>query len=125
MTKDDIKPSTWDNMKKQARQVLINKAKNRGLITYGELAANLTDITFSFEDPSHRDLIGELLGEIGSEEADQGHGILSALVVHREGDMEPGKGFFGLAESQGYKTRDKTACWVQAVKDVHKYWDSP
>ena len=122
MKKEDFSQRTWDGMKDEARKVLIKKAKARALITYGDLAAGITGASFDFEDPSHRDLIGELLGEIGSEEADNGRGLLSALVVHKEGDMEPGRGFIGLAGSYGYNTTDKTACWVQAVKDVHKYW---
>jgi hypothetical protein len=36
-----------------------------------------------------------MLGEISQEEDEAGHGMLSVIVVHKYGDMQPGPGFFG------------------------------
>ena len=44
------------------------------------------------------------------------------IVVHKHGDMEPGNGFYGLAESMGLDTSDRTACWIHELHKVHGYW---
>jgi len=122
LRKEEIKQSVWEQLKGEVRGALINKAKTRGIITYGELTNQITTMSFDFEDPSHRDLIGQVLGEITEEEAAAGRGLLSSIVVHKHNDMEPGAGFFGLAEHLGYDTKDKTTCWAKAIKEVHKIW---
>ena len=45
-----------------------------------------------------------MLGEISSEEDAAGRGMLTVLVVHRAGDMQPGPGFFELAKQLGRNT---------------------
>ena len=37
--------------------------------------------------------MSEMLGEIGTEENAAKRGILTVIVVHKSGDMEPGAGF--------------------------------
>ena len=37
-----------------------------------------------------------------------GRGMLSVIVVHKVGDMQPGPGFFQLAKKLGRDTSDKT-----------------
>ncbi len=63
-----------------------------------------------------------MLGEISEEEDKAGRGMLTVIVVHKHGDMEPGRGFFDLAKSLGHKWSDKTAFWVKEIKKVHAYW---
>jgi hypothetical protein len=48
--------------------------------------------------------------------------MLSVIVVHKSGDMQPGHGFFELAESLGRDTSDILACWIAELKRVHAYW---
>jgi hypothetical protein len=54
--------------------------------------------------------MGDMLVEVSRNEASQGRGPLSVIVVRKHGDMEPGNGFHGLAESMGLNISDRTAC---------------
>ena len=63
-----------------------------------------------------------LLGQIPSEEDAAGRGMLTVIVVHKVGDMQPGPGFFELAKSLGRDTRDPLKCWVDELHHVHAVW---
>ncbi len=65
-----------------------------------------------------------MLDEIFSEEFRAGRGMLSAIVVHKYGDMEPRVGIFKLAESLGCKFTDKTAFWIAQLHMVHGHWSN-
>jgi len=62
------------------------------------------------------------LWEISAEENAAGQGMLSAVVVYKSGDMQPGPGFFELAERLGKDTPDILRCWVKELKRVYAYW---
>jgi hypothetical protein len=47
---------------------------------------------------------------------------LSVIVVHKAGDMQPGPGFFELADRLGRDTSDIIRCWVSELKKVHAIW---
>jgi hypothetical protein len=48
--------------------------------------------------------------------------MLSVVVVHRTGDMQPGPGFFELASDLGRDTSDILKCWIDELKRVHRAW---
>jgi hypothetical protein len=48
--------------------------------------------------------------------------MISAIVVHKTGDMQPGPGFFELAAALGKDTSDTLRCWMSEVKKVYKTW---
>jgi hypothetical protein len=48
--------------------------------------------------------------------------MLSVIVVHKTGDMQPGPGFFQLAKRLGRDTSDTTTCWIEELRRVHQYW---
>jgi hypothetical protein len=91
------------------------------MITYGELCREITAVHF---DP-HEPALWNMLGEISHTEAEAGRGMLSVVVVHKYGDMEPGTGFFELAGLLGRDVSDRTACWVAELHRVHGYWSTP
>ena len=111
----------WSAAKQEAKEILTERARVRGMIPYSELVSKIRSISFRPHDQS----FFHLLGEISTEESRAGRGMMSALVVHREGDMQPGPGFFRLAQSLGCDTTDITACWVEEFKKVHAAWGSP
>lgn len=47
--------------------------------------------------------------------------MLSVLVVHKGGDMKPGKGFFELANHLGL-SGDDDAIWIEQFKKVCEAW---
>ena len=108
----------WDAAKNEAKSILIEVARRKGRIAYSELVAQISAIDIEAHDPR----MFHLLGEISTEEEKAGRGMLTAIVVHKSGDMQPGPGFFKLAKSLGKDTSDTLACWVGEFNRVHDYW---
>lgn len=113
-----IDDAAWDQAKAQAKELLAERARCRGFMAYGDLAQRLEAIHLEPHDPR----FFWLLGEISTEEAKAGRGMMTALVVHKDGDMQPGPGFFELARDLGFNTSDILACWVEQFKKVHAAW---
>src|SRR5262245_38106881 len=108
----------WEVFKKEARAIMIGHATQRGMITYGDLAARMTSIPVE----PHEMVLWYIIGAVARDEEKAGRGLLSVVVVHKHGDMEPGFGFFNLAEEFGRNTRDKTKCFVDELHRVHAVW---
>ena len=109
--------AAWNVAKGEARNMMIGRAKLRGMIPYSELAASIK--IFASELMTNAFLA---LGEISTEEDAAGRGMLSVIVVHKVGDMQPGPGFFELAKQLGRDTSDIVKCWVEELKRVHAFW---
>ena len=112
------KGADWEKAKSQARDVLIAVARRKGRIAYSELAAQISAIPIEAHDPR----MFHMLGEISMEEDSNKRGMLTAIVVHKSGDMQPGPGFFELAQSLGRDTSDTLSCWISEFNYVHDFW---
>lgn len=66
--------------------------------------------------------LSHFLGEISEEEDKNDRGLLTVIVVHKQGDMEPGPGFFELAKALGRDATDPQKCWIEELHKVHSYW---
>jgi hypothetical protein len=108
----------WNAAKQEIRQILSERAKLRGMIPYSELAAQLQSVQLE----ANSFALFSLLGEVSWDEDKAGRGMLSVIVVHKAGDMQPGQGFFELARDLGRDTSDILACWIAELKKVHAYW---
>lgn len=108
----------WETAKSQAIDALRQRAAVRGMMPYSDLVQKINAITLDAHDPR----LFELLMEISIDENSNGRGMISALVVHKVGDMQPGEGFFELAERLGKDTSDILKCWITEVKKVHSVW---
>jgi hypothetical protein len=108
----------WRAGKDEAKAILIEVATRKGRIAYSELVSQITALSLEPHDPR----LFHLLGEISAEESEAGRGMLTAIVVHKSGDMQPGPGFFELAKSLGKNTKDPLACWIAEFNKVHDYW---
>ena len=108
----------WNAAKEEMREALAERAKVRGMIPYSELVNQVT--TISLEPNSYA--LAAMLGEISAEEDEAGRGMLTVIVVHKEGDMQPGPGFFELAGDLGRDTSDILKCWVDELHTVHRFW---
>jgi molybdopterin synthase catalytic subunit len=118
MTNYGYEQQVWDQAKAEMREALIERAKFRGMIPYSELVEKIT--TIELEPNSYA--LAAMLGEVSTEEAAADRGMLSVLVVHKLGDMQPGPGFFELAKELGRDTSDILKCWVEELKKVHRVW---
>lgn len=108
----------WDEAKEQAKKVLVERARICGTIPYSELVTLIDAISLEAHDAR----LFHLLGEISTEEDAAGRGMLTAIVVHKDGDMQPGPGFFELAKELGRDTSNIALCWIDEVKKVYSAW---
>jgi hypothetical protein len=114
----DIDDSDWQHGKDEMREILRRVAAWRSMIAYSELSNEIRSIRIEpFGLP-----MSEMLGEISEEEDAAGRGLLTVVVVHKSGDMEPGTGFYDLAAKLGRDTSDKLRLWVSELHKVHDYW---
>ena len=74
----------WIAAKQEARQAMI--ARSKGVIAYSDLVPKITSCIL---EPNGTHL-AHMLGEISSEEDEEGRGLLT--VVHKTGDSKPGPG---------------------------------
>ena len=122
MKKSDIRNEVWEQAKQEMTFAIIKRAKQSRMIAYSELLNQVSSLRLDLEQVDHRSIMAELLGEISLAEDKAGHGMLSALVIHKTGDMVPGQGFFHYAEALGKDVSDKLTCWVRETHKVHDYW---
>lgn len=114
----DIADSDWQRGKDEMRKILCRVAAKRAMIAYSELSSEVRSIRIEpFGLP-----MSEMLGEISEEEDAAGRGLLTVIVVHKSGDMEPGVGFYDLAAKLGRDTSDRLRLWVSELHKVHDYW---
>jgi hypothetical protein len=104
----------WDRTKTEMRSALAQCARNEGTISYSELAQQVGPITFQPDARAYH----VMLGEISTAEHEEGRGMLTVLVVHKEGDSLPGPGFFELGQRLGYDTTDRLSFWSTECKRV-------
>lgn len=108
----------WNAAKQEVTALLAARAKLRGMIPYSELLASLKTMRLE----AHDQRLFNLLGDVSTDEDNASRGLLSVIVVHKRGDMQPGPGFFELAKQRGRNTSDILACWVDELKKVHAFW---
>lgn len=98
---------------------MVEQARRSATITYSDLAKGITAVDFDAYDQR----LFHLLGEISSDEDREGRGMLTAVVVHK-GDMQPGPGFFELAERLGRDAPDRLKFWMEELKRVYAVWSA-
>jgi molybdopterin synthase catalytic subunit len=108
----------WDLAKAEVKDLLIQRAKLRGMMPYSELTTKVRTIEL---EPNSQALAA-MLGQVSEEEDDAGRGLLTVIVVHKVGDMQPGPGFFELAKKRGRNPSDILKCWIDELKKVHGAW---
>jgi hypothetical protein len=142
----------WDAVKDAVRSILEERASrpDNFLISYSEpvveLKTNLRrraasdplllseDLLDKVEQTLKSDAhpLHDMLGEISSEStsASPDRGMLSVIVVHKDGGQMPGRGFFQLAKSlrrlaRSASAEDKERFWVFELNTVrHSYGTS-
>jgi hypothetical protein len=112
---------TWQAAKDEIKIVLVDCARRQRTIAYSELVPKIKAIDLQAHDPR----LDELLGQISTEETGHGHGMLSVLVVHKSGDLRPGRGFYECAGALGLDTSDEDRLWVDQLNRVYAVWAEP
>lgn len=120
MTKFGYSMQQWDEAKRELRQALVERANRGGTIAYSELVGRVEAIPLEPDSFA----LARMLGEVSEEEDSADRGMLSVIVVHKVGDMQPGPGFFQLAKRLGRDTSDILTCWIEELKRVHGHWSN-
>ena len=119
MAKHGLSDAAWEAAKAEGKAALAECARAKKLISYRDFIHHICSI--SFETP-YDSRLPQLLAEISTEEAKAGRGMMTALVVRKNGDQRPGGGFFELAERLGYNVSDPEKFWTDQVKKVFASW---
>jgi len=107
-------------MHEKIYEELKKVARDKKLITYTDIGEK---VGLMASDPE----LWQMLDKINRKEHEQGHPMLSAVVVQKEGESygAPGDGFFKLARELGVFGGDnKYIFWVGELNAVHNYWSS-
>jgi alpha-ketoglutarate-dependent taurine dioxygenase len=125
MLEVDMSQKKWIEAKTEMRELLVQRAKRgpndpQSLISYSELVGQVS--AMSLAPDSHE--LAEMLREIAMAENEDDRGMLSVLVVHKDGDRLPGPGFFDLARQLGRRVTDPTQFWIEELKKVYAAWAS-
>ena len=105
----------WEAAKEEARAAMLAVAERRCVIAYSDLVAEIRSI----ELEPQSDQLAHMLWEISTAEHEAGRGMLTVVVVHKQGDQMPGQGFFKLARSLGHDIRDREAFWIGELEKVY------
>ena len=110
----------WSAAKDEARQAMITVARRKSVTAYSDL---VREIKSCLLEPNGTHL-AHMLGEISSEEDEEGRGLLTVVVVHKTGDRKPGPGFFRLARSRGRLIADSDQLWIEELRYVYDTWST-
>ena len=96
-------------------------------IAYSDLTRDSGVEVHHFESGEVRRALSDALGEIGMEINGKGLPMLTAVVVHKGGDLRPGAGFYELAEeleklSASSSDEKKEEFWWTELKKVYDYY---
>ena len=111
----------WNEAKSQLRDAILDAAWERRMTSYGEVARR---VTVTGLDP-HSGLMNHLLGAIFEDECAAGRPALTSIVTHKDGDKEPGPGFYDMARKLGYTVDEPFVFWSSQVQEVFKLHGRP
>ena len=100
---------------------MVEAASCEDTISYTAVAERIGRVSGCVIEPTDP-RFHDLLGEISTEEDAEKRGMLSVVVVHKDGDRKPGSGFFKLARELGRETSDEVAFWIEELTKVHSVW---
>ncbi|MER2605383.1 MAG: hypothetical protein ABTQ29_06105 [Siculibacillus sp.] len=110
--------AVYAEVRHEVREALIDTARRRRFISYSDLVARVKAFKLRPDDSR----LHALLDEISTAENAAGRGLLTIVVVHRSGDMMPGRGFFELARFHGRDVRNQEKFWSSEVAHVFETW---
>jgi hypothetical protein len=111
----------WAAAVSEVRQAILQAAYEYRMTWYGEVASRVTTVALE----PHSPLMNHLLGEVFEHEHRAGRPALTSLVTHKDGDKEPGPGFYEMAKALGYHFDEPYLFWAAQVQDVFKLHGKP
>ncbi|WP_433318647.1 hypothetical protein [Micromonospora chersina] len=111
----------WSAAKQELRTAVLEAAYERRMTCYSEVAAKVSAVHVD----AYSALLNHLLGAILEDEQRGARPLLTAIVTHKSGDLEPGPGFYEMARSLGHTFDDPLSFWATQVQDVFKTHGRP
>ena len=109
-----LSEAQWTEAVRELREVILTAARERRMTSYSEVAAR---VTVTHVEP-YSALMNHLLGAILDGEHAGGRPLLTSIVTHKDGDKEPGPGFYDMARTLGYRFNEPYLFWATQVQDV-------
>jgi hypothetical protein len=120
--------SEWESTRDWIARRLHKAARERGTITYSDLAGEMANAGVIEVEP-HSSALAALLGQVNVLEHEAGRPLISALVVHKSGDLEPGPGFWAFARDLGIdpgsSQHARLDFWSQELERCYAHWSGP
>jgi ribosomal 30S subunit maturation factor RimM len=108
-------------MNKKIYNKLIEVAK-KGAVVYENDVAKSASMNMSL--PHEQREMDRQLDEINNYEREQGHPVLSAVVIQKENHM-PNRHFFEFCRDIGLlKSEDEDEFYIKELRNVHVFWAS-
>lgn len=111
----------WNEAKAELRSAILGFAWQRQMTYYSQVAPKVTVIQLN----PHSELMNHLLGAILEDENAEHRPLLTAIVTHKDGDKEPGPGFYEMAKKLGYRFDEPYVFWSTQVTGVFKAHGRP
>lgn len=111
----------WDDAVAELRAAIMDAARDRRMTWYAEVADQITAVHVE----PYSALLNHLLGTICEEEHRADRPLLTAIVTHKNGDKEPGPGFYEMARSLGFSFHEPYIFWSTQVQDVFTAYGRP
>jgi hypothetical protein len=108
----------WSLAVSEVREAILEAARERRMTWYGEIASKVEVVSV---DP-YSALMNHLLGAVFEDEHEYRRPALTSIVTHKDGDKEPGSGFYEMARDLGYRFSEPYIFWAQQVQGVFKLY---
>jgi hypothetical protein len=117
----------WESARDWTTRRLQKVARDRSTITYSDLASEMAKAGLIPLEP-HSSALAGLLGHVNLIEHESRRPLISALVIYKGGDAEPGPGFWNFARDLGIDVGSgphaRLDFWSAEVQRCYEFWSS-
>jgi hypothetical protein len=117
MSRWGFSENEWVAMTLVLQDLLVEAARHRGTVTYGEIARRVFGGRVLARSSAVMTLVDDACDAL-----DDGRGTVMASLVVRSDTGMPGDGYFKWAASAGYDVVDREAFWAEQAERVWESW---
>ena len=111
--------SEWTRMNLELQALLVDAARHRGTVTYGEIARRVFGGRVLARSSAVMSLVDEACDSL-----DAGRSTVMASLVVRADSGMPGEGYFRWADAAGHDVTDRDSFWREQAERVWECWGS-
>ncbi|MCU0641514.1 MAG: hypothetical protein MUC35_05440 [Candidatus Margulisbacteria bacterium] len=124
-----ISEGQWKIALAEVRKYIEDKIQSKSpykFVSYSELSqvVNSGKSEITLEGEGYNPVLWYLIGEMSRDTTKEYRGMLSAFVVHKNGDKEPGDGFYTFSKELGYDydDSDEESFWWKQLRHVAAHY---